>query len=201
MIYCCHDNFVTFGIAHEASVCLFFFPHRKRKCFTPVGLLIIPVPRDIGDKLNKDVAAKQITLERNQRGRPASAGFEAALVLQWMQPDAPDVLSVIVGVVRTIFAAVLCWNAAVEMQDAKRLIKKSRGCCWHTASHPGGGGRTEDAAENADYHGQHLPPPPRIPKHTGEQLQRQTDSNIRSRSLFLPAAIRIFHACNLCICP
>lgn len=93
--------------------------------------------------------------------RPASAGFEEVLVLQWIQPDSPDVLSVIV--VRNFFVAVVCWTTAVETEDAQRLVKKSRGCCWLTASHPGGGGGTEDAAENADYHGQHLPPPPRIP--------------------------------------
>lgn len=131
--------------------------------------------------------------------RPASAGFEEALVLQWMQPDSPDVLSVII--VRAIFVAVVCWTTAVETEDAQRLVKKSRGCCWLTASHPGGGGGTEDAAEKCWLSWTTPPTSSMNPKHTEEQLQRQTDSKMRTRSLFLPAAIKIIHACNLCICP
>lgn len=64
MIYCCHGNFLTFGIAHEASVCFSFLMERN-KCFAPVGLFIIPVPGDIGDLLNKDVAAKHVIPQRS----------------------------------------------------------------------------------------------------------------------------------------
>lgn len=96
---------------------------------------------------------------------------------------------------RTV-SVLVCWNAAVETRDAKRLIKKtnknnkknqqSRGCCWLAASHPGGGGGTEDAAEKRWLSWTTPPTSSANPKHTEEQLQRQTDETKREPSfLFL----------------
>lgn len=67
--------------------------------------------------LIKDEAVKHIMLERETL---ASASYEEALVLHRMRLDASDVLSVLVA--RTTFVAVVCWSAAVETQDAKRLV-------------------------------------------------------------------------------
>lgn len=89
-------------------------------------------------------------------------------------------------------SVVVCWNAAVETRDAKRLIKKTKQKTKKTNKAGAVAGSQlatlEEVVEqrtlpkNADYRGQHLPPPPRIPNTPRSSFNDRLIK--RNRSLF-----------------